>query len=175
MTEALRLLEPLRASNPSSCGAWSEFAALEKRLGDFEAASQDYLKAYELQPGNERWLHLAAMALVEGKQPDRALELVRAEAVKYPGRLDLAMGLGDIAKSTGHFDEALDAYRRMTSSANRQAQVAGYWELALLYASKSDWPNARDSVDHALEIQPSNQNLKTLRQRIDRQQQAAGK
>jgi beta-lactamase regulating signal transducer with metallopeptidase domain/Tfp pilus assembly protein PilF len=166
IAEARRLLEPLRAGNPTSREIWAEFAALGRAEGDYQAASKDYLRIYELQPGNERWLDLAARALIDAKQPDQAMDLMRAESQKHPDRLDLAMGLGDVAKRVGQFEVALDAYHRMTSSSNIQAQAAGYWSLALLYESRQDWQNALDNVDRAIAIQPSNQYARELREKI---------
>jgi beta-lactamase regulating signal transducer with metallopeptidase domain/Tfp pilus assembly protein PilF len=175
MAEARRMLQPLQESGPASVDVWMVLAALDKGLGDFERASEDYLKAYELQPGNEQWLHSAAIALIDAKQPERALELVRAEAQKHPERLDLAMGLGEVALRIGQTDLAVESYRKMTSSGNAQAEAAGYWQLALLYSSKNDWRNALESIDETIKIQPWNQDAKKLRERIERQEKTPKK
>jgi beta-lactamase regulating signal transducer with metallopeptidase domain/Tfp pilus assembly protein PilF len=127
--EARKLLDPLRASNPSSPEIWAELAALDQRLGNFEVASDEYLKMYELQSGNERGLRLAAVALIEGKQPGRAIELVRGETLKYPDRMDLMMDLGDIAGRAGQFRLAEEAYGKMIESPNPRAQAAGRFAL----------------------------------------------
>jgi beta-lactamase regulating signal transducer with metallopeptidase domain/predicted Zn-dependent protease len=137
LAEARKLLEPLRESNPSSPEIWGELAALDQRLGNFELASEEYLKMYELQSGNERGLRLAAMALIAGKLPQRAIELVRGETVKYPDRLDLMMDLGEIAGRVGQYELAEEAYGKMIASPNERVQVAGRFALIELHRVKA--------------------------------------
>lgn len=120
--------------------AESVFAGLAKQGGEAEVLGKEGL----------------ATVYAKGKQPEKALALVKEVEGKAPGRGYVNVVKGDILYSQNRKKEAEAEYVKASSRTEGETyqQASRYNQLGRLYSSSDRYGKARDLFDKAVEIDP---------------------
>jgi predicted Zn-dependent protease len=62
----------------------------------YKEAEDMFRKSYELNPSNSRGLMGLSEVIMAQKQPDRAMQVLRAEIEKFPTRIEFRLALADL-------------------------------------------------------------------------------
>jgi tetratricopeptide (TPR) repeat protein len=125
----------------------------ENKQKEAEAA---FRKVYDMNPANPRGLlGLTEVYMAQGKA-DQAMAALQAEVAKAPSRLDLRVALADTAARTGRFDMAIQNYRQVADSMDKDARQRADVMLRMgeAYRRKGDLQNAIASLEKAREAYP---------------------
>ena len=126
--EAAAFLGTALAVDPSHADLWGmkgEALFMTNDKDSAREAAKDLSKAFEMEPGNLKWVRLGAGALrVAGDLPG-AVALVEKALKKQPGKAELLMLLGDLSGLKNDIPGALKAYRRALKAADVDQQTAG--------------------------------------------------
>jgi tetratricopeptide (TPR) repeat protein len=115
--------------------------------GDQQAATDEYYQAAELDPGDEELVLEVTRHLLQAKQPERALEIVKRAAARPDASGEIYARLGMIYAQLGKPDQA--------AAANRDAikkspdSLTGYQNLFLGYMRKKQPQEALSVLDEA--------------------------
>jgi tetratricopeptide (TPR) repeat protein len=154
--DARAMLDALQAAHPDSVDVQFQMAALllaENKQKEAEAA---FRKVYDMNPANPRGLlGLTEVYMAQGKA-DQAMAALQAEVAKAPSRLDLRVALADTAARTGRFDMAIQNYRQVADSMDKDARQRADVMLRMgeAYRRKGDLQNAIASLEKAREAYP---------------------
>lgn len=107
----------------------------------------------------------AAYDLEATEQHDAALSAYRAASVRWPDDKRTWLALGNSAFKLNQFEQAHEALRQAISIDPADPTV--FNNLAYIYLAAGCAAQARESIRHALELQPENQNLLDSKQEID--------
>ena len=115
--------------------------------GDQQAATDEYYQAAELDPGDEELVLEVTRHLLQAKQPERALEIVKRAAARPDASGEIYARLGMIYAQLGKPDQA--------AAANRDAikkspdSLTGYQNLFLGYMRNKQPQEALSVLDEA--------------------------
>jgi len=122
--EARSLLEPAIEKNPSSIPLMLEMGVIDLQQNKAKDAIALFHKAYLANPNNIRGLLGESRALLADGQKEKSVEIIRAEAAKYPDRVDLERELGSAQAAAGQFPEAVATYQTLLSKFKDPKQQA---------------------------------------------------
>ena len=156
--EARAAFEALLAMYPKSDQALLQFAILNAMEGRTREAEALYRKSFEVNPGNLGGLLAIVQSQLEKNKPDEALQMVRAEAARYPDRADLAITLADLEMRLGHVDAAIAQYRTLLAKQTTIPAVSGdiHFRLGECYKRRGDLRAAVAELKQAQQILPNN-------------------
>ncbi len=154
--EARKIFDQLLAKYPQYAEAEIEFGALNAREKKYEAAREQFAKAYAANPADLRPLLGESETYIEEKQPAKALALLKGEAAAHPERTDIAREYTRLEARTGQLDAALTGYQSLLEKSKQNprdlAQI--HASMGELYVQKGDLPAAISSLDSARKLQP---------------------
>jgi tetratricopeptide (TPR) repeat protein len=110
----------------------------------YQDASEAFKKSYELNPANSRGLMGMVETDMAQNKMDAALQLLIAESKKSPNRMDIKLGLGNVAVRAGRYEEAVGYYNQVLDSMDKNASSRGeiYLRIGETYRLKGDDNNA---------------------------------
>lgn len=115
--------------------------------GDPQAAMDEYYQAAVLDPGDEVLVLEVSRHLLQAKQPERALEIVKRAAARPDASGDIYARLGMIYSQLGKADQALAANR--TAIKKSPGSLIGYQNLFLGYMRNKQPREAVSVLDEA--------------------------
>jgi tetratricopeptide (TPR) repeat protein len=160
--DARALLMPIIQANPNQVEALLELAVLDLNERKNKEAIEYFQRAYQAAPANIRGLLGMSKAYLADGQAEKSIEVVKAEALKYPERQDLLRELGNAQMAAGHFDEAVASYQNLLSKAKDPRLQSDVWSrIAQSYRYKGDVQHAVEALEKAHQGLPDNSNILT--------------
>jgi tetratricopeptide (TPR) repeat protein len=158
--EARGLLTKVLEKNPKQVESLLELGLLdlnEKKVKDGEDL---FKRAWEADPNNLRGLMGESRAYLMDGQPDKSVQVVEAEAQKYPKRLDLQSLLGNSEVSSGQVDKAIGTFQSLMPKVSDPRQQSDLWNrIGEAWLRKGDYQQSINSIEKARQGQPQNVNL----------------
>lgn len=158
-TDSREMLNAMLKLNPNSPDVLFQLGVVNLSENQFKDAEADFRKSYELNPTNLRGLMgLVETAMAQDKT-DQALQLLRTESAKMPGRLDVLMQLGNTAVRLGRWDDAIGSYQKVLDVLDKNAKAARGDVLVRMgetYRRKGDSQNAIVCLQKARQELPEN-------------------
>jgi tetratricopeptide (TPR) repeat protein len=144
------------APSPADTLFQSGFARLSQ--GKYQEAEEAFRKVYEMEPANSRGILAVAEVYVAQKKDDEALRLLQAEAGKNPARLDLHIGIGNVALHAAKYDLAIAEFQGVLEGIDKNSRNAGdlYFRLGETYRRKGDLDFSIAVLRQAQKLQPAN-------------------
>jgi tetratricopeptide (TPR) repeat protein len=167
---AFALLKGQQPAAPESADELFQSGASKLSEGKYKEAEEAYRKVYALEPGNPRGILGVAQVYVAQKKGDEAIQLLRAEAKKYPRNPDFQMAIGELAMKAAKYDLALEEFLSALNQVNRYSKPAGdlYFHIGEAYLSKGEADFAIIFLRQAKELLPKNSSiLATLASALD--------
>jgi len=154
--EARKLLEDVLVKVPKQEECLLELGVLDLTQKKTKEAIDLFKRAYEAQPSNLRGLMGQSRAYVLDGQPDKAVQLVEAEAQKNPNRFDLVRELGDTAANAQQFDLAISTFQGLLAKSTDNNQKADLEvRIGQAYLRKGDVQKSIDSLEKAKAMVPN--------------------
>jgi len=114
---------------------------------DSEAALEEYYQAAKLDPDNESLVLEVSRRFLQGKQPERALEVLAKAAGRPSASGAVFARLGMVYAQLGKYDQAVAADRSAIKRA--PTSLTGYQNLFLTYLQNKHAPDALKVLDEA--------------------------
>ncbi len=129
--------------------AHAHYAAgvVQEMNNEQEAATEEYYQAALLDPSDENLILEVSHRLLQSKQPDRALEVLRRAAAQPGASGQIYARLGLVYTQLGKPDQAVAADR--TAIRKSPLALAGYHNLLLAYLSTKQPQEAVNVLDEA--------------------------
>lgn len=164
VAERLRETRAAVLRDPSSGEAWGRFGMVAHAHELWEEAAIAYRKAWDLDPGDERWpYYLGDVLSVVGTDLEAAEHAFRAALQLRPGYAPAHMRLGRVLVAQGELDAAVEELRKALEI-QPDLQPARL-TLAQARVSQGKLDRARELLEELLEEQPRHaQALSTLGQ-----------
>jgi len=146
---ALKRARADEASVERSAEAHAHYAAgvVREMNNEQQAATEDYYQAALLDPSDEDLTLEVSHRLLQSKQPDRALEVLRRAAAQPGASGQIYARLGLVYTQLGKPDQAVAAGR--TAIRKSPAALVGYHNLFLGYLSNKQPQEAANVLDEA--------------------------
>jgi tetratricopeptide (TPR) repeat protein len=143
--------------NPNKPVFWTNYAEASRGKGDFTTAADAYAQAVKLDPKDDTVRNSFAAALVEARQPERAIEesqkVLAHPAAKLAAQMSARMNIGYAYLKIGEFDKAEKSYRAALAADPKSA--AGHYDLAIALKMKDRIEAAQKEFQRAIELDPS--------------------
>jgi tetratricopeptide (TPR) repeat protein len=152
----------LKGQQPSPVGSSGDvlFQAAMAQLsqGKYVDAEASFRKLADLEPATSRGILGVAEVWVAQKKNEDALQLLQTEAAKYPNRLELHFGIGNVALRAAKYDFAIAEYQTVLDRVDRNSKSAAelYFRMAEAYRLKGDLDFAISLLRQAERLQPDN-------------------
>ena len=155
--EARQLLEAIRKANPNAPDIDFSLGMVALKEGKLQEAEDIFRKAYAANPKDPRGLVGLVETLAAEGHLD-AIHFLQAEIAKNPQRNDLHMALGNVAVRAGNFDLAIDQFRTVLDSLDKNSKARGdvYFRLGVTLRRKGDLNGAIQALSKAKEALPAN-------------------
>lgn len=152
------LLEGMAKVTPTSPDVFFQLGVVNLAERKFKDAEDAFRKSYQLNPANSRGLMGIVQTDLAQNKPDAALQMLREEVAKSPGRTDLRLALGNTAAQSGHYDEALEAFTAYLNGLDKNSKQRGeaYLLIGEVYRRKGDDGSAIASLQQARQVLPDN-------------------
>jgi len=170
---ALSRLEDLHKLHPNNINVISALAKVYQQQGQGELAAKMWLKAIEVNPGNNQFLQSLVLNLSRTMSLDQVIGWLTEKSTQFP---ELALPLNSAAV------ELLINQQRINEAKNIAKQYQGndqpYGKSiqanilrgeAITLAQSKNWDEASKKAAAALAIEPSNTGLVLLNSRLERQ------
>ncbi|MGH9721709.1 MAG: tetratricopeptide repeat protein [Bryobacteraceae bacterium] len=157
-SQAREGLGQILSANPSSQDGLFQFGLLNMIEKRYKEAEEAYRKCYDLNQGSPRGLMGQIEVIMAQQQPDRAMEVLRAEMQKYPARLEYRVALGNVAVRAGKLELAENEFTALTEKFDRKSAAAAdvFIRLGETRRKRSNLNGAIDAMQKAREILPNN-------------------
>jgi tetratricopeptide (TPR) repeat protein len=154
--ESRSLLENVVKTNSNSPDVWFQIGVLNLSEKRFKESEEAFRKAYQLNPANTRGLMGVVENYMAQGQPDQAMQLLQAEAAKYPDRPDFYVLMGNNAVRAGRYDFAIEQFNKVLPRVDAKSRTAAdlYLRIGETYRRKGDTAKAVASLKKAAEIMP---------------------
>jgi tetratricopeptide (TPR) repeat protein len=158
--EARTLLNAVIAKNPKQVESLLELGLLDLNEKKVKDGQELFRKAWEADPNNLRGLMGESRAYLMDSQPDKSVQVVEAEAQKFPKRLDLQSLLGNSEVSAGQVDKAIATFQSLMPKVADPRQQSDLWNrIGEAWLRKGDYQQSINSIEKARQGQPQNVNL----------------
>lgn len=163
-------LTPAMQAARAQAAAKAESGARAEATGDLQQAIADYRDAVSLDSQEPLLDYKLAMAL--DKSGDRAGERAALEqAIRIDPRMPRAQNqLGYLDSRDGNAGPAIEHFRLAVQA--YPGYTTAWMNLAAALCLESRWQEARDALNHVLELDPNNAAAKDLMQRLETPQPA---
>ena len=146
----LQALERDPDSTDALRGLMNTYVDQNQLQGAIAAANVQIAK----QPKNSSFYDLLGSALSLDKRNLGAAETAFQKSIELDANnIDALTKLGQVQAANGEIDKAIDTYNRAIKDHSRTHQF--YFLLGGLYETKSDWSNAQEAYQKALELKPN--------------------
>src|SRR6266568_1801426 len=158
MVQARDELKQILDANPNSQEAMIQMGVVLGNERKFKEAEEMFRKSYDLNPANSRGLMGLSEVIMAQNQPERAMQTLRAEILKYPTRLEFRLALADVEVRAQKFDLAIAEYSGLLDKVDRKSATAAdlYMRLGQTHRLMQDYPQAIDAMQKARDILPNN-------------------
>ncbi len=155
--QAVSELKQAVALDASKPAAWSQLALALHHQGDLAASVDAYAHAVQLAPQDDSLRNSYAAALVQTRQPARAIEesqkvLARPDSTTS-ARINAQMNIGYAYLKTGEFEKSEQAYRAAVSLDPKS--VAAHYNLAIALKMKDQIEASQLEFQKALDLDPT--------------------
>ena len=158
--EARTMLNAVLTQNPKQVETLLELGLLDLNEKKLKESQDLFRRAWEADPSNMRGLLGQSRAFLVDGQPDKAVQIVEAEAQKYPNRVDLLSALGNSQASAGQVDKAIATFQGLLPRVSDPRQQGDLWtRIGEAYLRKGDIQQSINSIEKARQGQPNNTNL----------------
>ena len=146
--------------NPKQVETLLELGLLDLSEKKIKDAEDLFRRAWDADSTNLRGLLGEARAYLVDNQPDKAVQVVEAEAQKNPKRLDLESALGNTLISASQVDKGIATFQDLLTKVSDTKQQSDLWtRIGEAYLRKGDRQQAINAIEKAREGQPGNANL----------------
>jgi tetratricopeptide (TPR) repeat protein len=154
--ESRAALDAILAAQPKQREPLLELGVLDLMEKKYPDAINAFRMAYDTDPSIAKGLLGEAEGYIMMGKPDEAINIIRAEAARFPARNDLKRDLADFLFRTGHIDEGLKAYQDLLPLYKDNPALQGeiYARLADGYIRKKDFNSATTYLRKAHELLP---------------------
>ena len=159
LDQARSELKQILDVNPNSQEAMIQMGVVLVNEKKYKESEDAFRKSYDLNPANSRGLMGLSEVIMAQNQPERAMQVLRAEIEKYPTRLEFRLALADIEVRARKFDKV-----------DRKSAMAAdlYVRLGQTYRFAGNGAAAVDALQKARDILPNNAMvLNSLAQTLD--------
>lgn len=170
--EIVPLLEPYREAHTDDTVVATNLATGYVEVGRYDDAIELLTKAVEYNPNH--FALRVVFAEAYRHQHDFVNALAQANrAVELNADLPQAhTGLGKVLTDMGRYESAIEAYE--TAAKLDPTDAATQVQLAGLYAQLQRWEEAEAALDRADALQPGNQQIQTLKMRLQAGKEQVG-
>jgi len=156
--DSRQLLDSMLKANPSSPDVLFQLGVVNLAENKYKEAEDAFRRSYELNPANSRGLMGMVETEMAQNHPDRAMQLLQAEAAKVPNRMDFLLALGNTAVRAGRFDEAISYFEKVAAAMQKGSKSQGdiYLRIGETYRRKGDLTNSIIALQKARAILPEN-------------------
>jgi tetratricopeptide (TPR) repeat protein len=156
--DAKQVLETVRQTNPNSPDVDYSMGMVAVREGNLKGAEDIFRKAYAANPKDPRGLVGLMDTLAAEGRFDQAIQFLQGELVKYPGRTELEMALGNVAVRAGNLDLAVTQFQAVLNGLDKDSKARGdvYYRLGLTLRRKGDVNGSIPVLQKASEALPGN-------------------
>jgi tetratricopeptide (TPR) repeat protein len=170
LSQAKEELKKVLEANPNSQEAMIQMGVVLVNEKKFKESEDMFRKSYELNPANPRGLMGLSEVILAQNQPERAMQVLRAEIQKYPTRLDFRSALADVEVRARKFDLAIAEFQGLLNKVDPKSPMAAelYMKLGQTQRFAQHYPEAIEAMQKAREIMPNNSTvLNTLAVTLD--------
>jgi tetratricopeptide (TPR) repeat protein len=150
--EAIQFIQSGATETASNSAIKLRLGAVEMIKGDYDAARNAFNAALADNPQLDAGYVGLAQTYARQSDDTEAIRILEEARSKRPGRYLLEYYFGLLASRSGREDEAIVAIKRAAQLDPRSPDPS--FELGKIYASKQDWPDARKSFEHVVELNP---------------------
>jgi tetratricopeptide (TPR) repeat protein len=152
--EARKPLEHAVQLDPRLYEAWHDLGVIETALGNFDAASDDFKRALDIQPGARKTLLAYGESLRRAHQPKKSAEVYARWLNADPNDFEIRSRFGQVLREAGELDESLEQSRILLGMAGENAAhtVIAYNALALTYYKMGKYELAETALHKASEL-----------------------
>ncbi len=141
--------------------AWGMLWESEKKN---DLAEKNYLRALSLAPDSIVYYGALARFYESVSKPDKAYEIYKKAATRFPENRQPYLQMGKIASASGkNLDEGermLNKYISLTTNKNDRNLANAYYYLGLIERKRGNTANARKQFELALKINPEHKQAK---------------
>jgi len=170
LDQARSELKQILDVNPNSQEAMIQMGVVLVNEKKYKESEDAFRKSYDLNPANSRGLMGLSEVIMAQNQPERAMQVLRAEIEKYPTRLEFRLALADIEVRARKFDLAVAEFTGLLDKVDRKSAMAAdlYVRLGQTYRFAGNGAAAVDALQKARDILPNNAMvLNSLAQTLD--------
>jgi tetratricopeptide (TPR) repeat protein len=151
-------LKKILEENPNSQDAMIQMGVVYTSEKKYKEAEDIFRKCYDLNPANSRGLLGLSEVIMLQNQPDRAMQVLRAEIQKYPTRLEFRKALANVEVRAGKFDLAIAEFNGLLDKVDRKSATAAdlYIRLGETQRAAKNFTAAIESLQKARDILPNN-------------------
>jgi tetratricopeptide (TPR) repeat protein len=139
--------------SPKNAALYLRRAGLLAQTNNYDLASLDYKKSWELQPLEQTGQEWVACLAVLGRHDDK-IKLLQDCIVKFPGSKDFPRLLGETWAESGKTSQALALYNQLLQKDSLDFET--WYEKGLLLEELKDTAHAVQALQHAVALQPVN-------------------
>jgi protein O-GlcNAc transferase len=149
--EAIQVVQTGAGDN-SSTALQLRLGAIEMIKGDFPAANDAFHGVLAIDPTlDAAYVGLAQTDARQGNDTD-AIHILESARAKLPDHYPLEYYFGLLASRLGREQEAVAAFEN--AARLQPSSPDPFFELGKLYSSQQNWPQARQSLERVVELNP---------------------
>lgn len=149
----LEILNELAVKEPSA-KVFTERGDVYRRMGQFDKAEADYLKAFEFDEDLSAAARLSELYMEQGDF-DKAVKFLTVLSEKRPDFTLSDMRLAEIFRLMEDSDKALEAFKRVLPRLNGPERVYVLRQIAGIYYAADDYENAIEYFMQITELAPT--------------------
>jgi tetratricopeptide (TPR) repeat protein len=152
------MLAEMQKASPNSADIYYQLGLIDLAEKKYKESEADFRRSYELNPANSRGLMGIVETYFAQHRPDDAINMLQAEAVKAPKRVDLRLAVASASVMAARFDMAVTQYKTALDmlGADAAARADIYLRLGETYRRKGDLVDAIPALEQARKSMPDN-------------------
>jgi len=152
-SDAAKLLEDLKAVNPSNAVFYYELSKISVKLDNQEKAVEYIDKAVSLDPDNSWYCQYAAFLFNSLNETEKELSMMEKLMALEPAKLQHYQKAAGCHVILGHSEEAVETIKRYEKK--NGASVASIQERFFIYEEAQNWKKAEETLREWVSIAPS--------------------
>jgi tetratricopeptide (TPR) repeat protein len=150
--EAIQVVQTGMEQTSSTAPLQLRLGAVEMVKGNYDGARNAFHAALASDPQLDAAYVGLAQTYARQANDAEAIHILEAAREKLPGRYLLEYFIGMLANRLGRAQEAVDALQK---AARLEPKSPDPWyELGKLYTSQQDWLQARQALEHVIQLNP---------------------